>query len=68
MRGSAAGNNPGSREELRALTVAQSCAVLHVCRKTLAGLIRDRRIRAVRIGRAVRIPEASLVRFLQGNK
>lgn len=51
--------------KIQLLTVAQACDRLAVSRTTLNQLIADGRIESVKIGRARRIPEASLARFVQ---
>ena len=46
------------------LTYREAAASLGVCERTVWGLVRDGSLRAVRIGRSVRIPVSELERFL----
>jgi excisionase family DNA binding protein len=50
------------------LTMREAAVALAVCEKTVSNLIRDGQIRALRIGRAVRIDVAELREFIEGRK
>ena len=47
-----------------AVTYREAGKKLSVCERTVWGLVRDGRLRAVKIGRAVRIPVSELERFI----
>ena len=49
----------------RLLTVAQAAAILGTTQRFPRRLIEERRIRFVRVGRHVRIPEAALYDFIE---
>jgi excisionase family DNA binding protein len=49
----------------RLLTVAQAAAILGTTERFPRRLIEERRIRFVRVGRHVRIPEAALYDFIE---
>jgi excisionase family DNA binding protein len=53
-----------SRESDRLLTVAEAAAVLGTSERFPRRLIEQRRIRFVRVGRHVRIPESALREFI----
>lgn len=46
------------------LTYREAAHTLSVCERTVWALVNDGRLRAVRIGRAVRIPVSEIERFL----
>lgn len=46
------------------LTIEQACQRLSLGRTSLFNAIRDRKLRAVKLGRATRIAESELARFL----
>ena len=50
----------------RHLTVAQVAARLQVSEKTVRNHISQKRLKAVRVGRAVRISETALMNYLVG--
>jgi excisionase family DNA binding protein len=53
-----------SREPERLLTVAEAAAVLSTSERFPRRLIEQRRIRFVRVGRHIRIPESALREFI----
>ena len=50
------------------LTIREAAGALAVCEKTISNLMKDGRLRAVRIGRAVRIDVAELRAFIEARK
>lgn len=56
-------SNPEQTEKL-AFTYREAAKALGVCERTVWGLVRDRKLRAIRVARCVRIPVAELERFL----
>lgn len=48
------------------LTIAQVSDILGVCRPTVHKLIREKTIRCIRIGRAIRISKSDLGNFVYG--
>lgn len=57
-------SNRDSRQPERLLTVAQAADVLGTTERFPRRLIAERRIRFVRVGRHVRIPESALAEFI----
>jgi excisionase family DNA binding protein len=55
----------GQRPADRLLTVAEAAAVLSTTERFPRRLIEQRRIRFVRVGRRVRIPESALREFIE---
>ena len=47
-----------------AVTYREAGQKLRVCERTIWGLVRDGKLRSLKIGRAVRIPVAELERFI----
>ena len=47
------------------LDVEQMCEILGICKKTGYGLLRDKKIQHVKIGRNYRIPKRFLLEYLQ---
>lgn len=47
-----------------AVTYREAADSIGVCERTVWGLVRDGKLRAIQIGRAVRIPVAELERFV----
>lgn len=47
-----------------AVTYREAADSIGVCERTIWGLVRDRQLRAIRVGRSVRIPVAELERFV----
>lgn len=56
--------NGDTRQPERLLTVAQAAEVLGTTERFPRRLIAERRIRFVRVGRHVRIPESALAEFI----
>ena len=54
------------RDRDRHLTVAQVAARLQVSEKTVRNHINQERLKVVRVGRAVRISETALLKYLGG--
>ncbi len=53
-----------SRVEPLAYSRRDAATALGICERTLFDLVKDGRIREIKIGRAVRIPRSEIVRFL----
>ncbi|MFT5323143.1 MAG: excisionase family DNA binding protein [Planctomycetaceae bacterium] len=47
-----------------AIRYREAAKALDVCERTIWGLVRDGKLRNIRVGRAVRIPVAELERFI----
>lgn len=52
----------------RLVTVDEACTRLSITRPTLEKLVTRGEIRRVKIGRAVRIPESEIVRFIRDER
>lgn len=50
-----------------ALTVAEAAAALHLGRNTVYDLIRHGDLPSIRIGRAIRVPQAALQEWINSN-
>lgn len=50
-----------------ALTVAETAAALHLGRNTVYDLIRSGALPSIRVGRAIRIPQAALHEWITSN-
>lgn len=49
------------------LTVAETAAALHLGRNTVYDLIRLGQLPTIRVGRAIRVPQAALTEWIQNN-
>jgi excisionase family DNA binding protein len=56
--------NEGRRPERLALTYSETAKSLGVCERVVWQLVKDGKLRAVRIGRSVRIPVQELNQFV----
>lgn len=60
-------NSSASRadgEKKLAVKYREAGKALDVCERTIWGLVRDGKLRAIRVGRSVRIPVSELERFI----
>jgi excisionase family DNA binding protein len=57
-------SRPVSLEPL--LSILEAAAALTVCRTTVIRMIAAKRLRSIRIGRAVRVPESAITDFING--
>ena len=58
--------SPTADQGRKALSYREAAQTVGVCERTIWGLVRDGKLRAVRFGRSVRIPVAELDRFIAG--
>lgn len=51
----------------RVLSVSQMAQKLGICRNTAYKLVKSGKIRSIRIGRAIRIPESALLDYINSS-